>query len=103
MEPKFESVRLINRRPYTNSLKGAVIMRLLSKMRRWGAVAMTAAMCTGLFAGCGEESNRTFPTPTPRAEQNNETTEGTKTPTDGTVTPVISAEGTTAMLKPAGS
>ncbi len=77
----------------------------LNKMRKIFAVAMTATMLAGLFAGCSKGSSRTFPTPTPRGTQDTEQT-------DPDVRPMIpptdngqveGAPWTTAELKPAGS
>ncbi len=80
-------------------------MRILSnKVRRCFAVAVTAAMFTGLFAGCSGGSDRVLlPTPTPRAEKNKEDAEGAKTPATVTDVPVGVGSDTSAVLKPAGS
>lgn len=87
------------------SLKGAVEMRLLSnKIRRCFAVAVTAAMFTGLFAGCSGGSDRVLlPTPTPRTEKNKEDAEATKTPAAATGVPVGTENDASVMLKPAGT
>ena len=47
-------------------------MKILSnKIRRCVAVAVTAALFTGLFVGCSGGSDRVLlPTPTPRTENN---------------------------------
>jgi len=75
--------------------------KTLNKVRRCFAVAMTAALFTGLFAGCSGGSDRVLlPTPTPRTEKNKENPEATKTPTDVTGVPVESGDAT---LRPAGS
>ena len=79
-------------------------MRFFSnKVRRCVAVAVTAALFTGLFVGCGGGSDRVLlPTPTPRTENNKVTPEATKAPV--TVTGVPEAGSDVAvLLKPAGS
>jgi len=80
-------------------------MRFLSnKVRRCFAVAVTAALFTGLFAGCSGGSDHVLlPTPTPRAEKNKEDAEGAKTPATVTDVPVGVGSDTSAVLKPAGS
>ncbi len=80
-------------------------MRFFSnKIRRCFAVAVTAALLAGLFAGCSRGSDRVLlPTPTPRTEKDKETPEATKAP--ATVTDVLPGIDTvaSALLKPAGS
>ena len=78
-------------------------MRLLSnKVKRCFAVAVTAAMFTGLFVGCSGGSDRVLlPTPTPRTEKDN--VEPTKTPVDVTGAPVAEGSDASVLLKPAGS
>jgi len=102
-EPDVESVRLINRRYDVGITKGAVEMRFLSnKVRRCFAVAVTAALFTGLFVGCSGGSDRVLlPTPTPRTEKDN--VEPTKTPIDVIGVPVAGDSDASVLLKPAGS
>lgn len=78
-------------------------MRLnFNKVRRCVAVAVTAAMFTGLFVGCSGGSDRVLlPTPTPRAEKDN--TEPTKIPVDVTGAPVAGDGEVAVLLQPAGS
>ena len=78
-------------------------MRVMRKIRRCMGIAMTTVLLTGMLAGCSAGSNRAFPTPTPRAEQNKDNTKPTKVPTDITATPGAAGEDTGAVLKPAGS
>ena len=74
-----------------------------NKVRRCFAVAVTAALFTGLFVGCSGGSDRVLlPTPTPRTENNKVTPEATKVPVDVTGIPVTGS-GESATLKPAGS
>ena len=73
---------------------------LSNKVRRCFAVAVTAALFTGLFVGCSGGSDRVLlPSPTPRTEKENQgvTTKPEKT------TGVPTVESTSAKLKPAGS
>ena len=85
--------------------KGAFFMRLLSnKVKRCFAVAVTAAMFTGLFVGCSGGSDRVLlPTPTPRTEKDKETPEATKTPATVTQVPIGTESDVSVILKPAGS
>ncbi len=76
----------------------------LNKVRKFFAVAMTATMLAGMFAGCSKGGNRTFPTPTPRGTQDTDVTETDMKnipPTEDD--PVESTPWTTAELKPAGT
>ncbi len=93
----------IRQKAIQKSLKGAVEMSFLSnKVRRCFAVAVTAALFTGLFVGCSGGSDRVLlPTPTPRTEKNKENPEATKAP--ATATGVPAANGVSVLLKPAGS
>ncbi len=85
--------------------KGALFMRLLSnKVKRCFAVAVTAAMFTGLFVGCSGGSDRVLlPTPTPRTEKDKENPEATKTPETVTQGPIGTESDVSVILKPAGS
>ena len=85
--------------------KGAFFMRLLSnKGKRCFAVAVTAAMVTGLFVGCSGGSDRVLlPTPTPRTEKDKENPEATKTPETVTQVPIGTESDASVILKPAGS
>lgn len=77
---------------------------LSNKMRRCFAVAVTAALFTGLFAGCSGGSDRVLlPTPTPRTEKNKETPVATATPITGVEGLPGTDTATSAVLKPAGS
>ncbi|MBQ8548162.1 MAG: hypothetical protein IJ427_06645, partial [Lachnospiraceae bacterium] len=80
-------------------------MRLLSnKGKRCFAVAVTAAMVTGLFVGCSGGSDRVLlPTPTPRTEKDKENPEATKTPETVTQVPIGTESDASVILKPAGS
>lgn len=74
----------------------------LKKVRRCFAVAVTAALFTGLFAGCSGGSDRVLlPTPTPRTEKH-KADDKEKNPA---VTPGVSVAGSdeAALLQPAGS
>lgn len=85
--------------------KGAFFMRLLSnKVKRCFAVAVTAALFTGLFAGCSGGSDRVLlPTPTLRTEKDKETPEATKAPATVTQVPAGTESDAAVILKPAGS
>ncbi len=77
-------------------------MKLLSnKIRRCFAVAVTAALFAGLFAGCSGGSDRVLlPSPTPRTEKDKEGKDNGKNPVGVTGVPTV-VGGTSAELKPA--
>lgn len=69
----------------------------LKKVRKIFAVALTATMLAGLFAGCSKGDGRTFPTPTPRGTKDTEQMDPEQ------MDPIEGTPWTTAELKPAGS
>ncbi len=75
-----------------------------NKVRRCIAVAVTAALFTGLFAGCSGGSDRVLlPTPTPRTEKDSGGKSPTKVPAVTTGMPEVVGSDVSVMLKPAGS
>mgnify|MGYP003289110754 CR=1 FL=1 len=80
-------------------------MRFISnKVKRCFAVAVTAALFTGLFVGCSGGSDRVLlPTPTPRTEKDKEDADVTKVPVNVTGEPVGVGTDVSVLLKPAGS
>lgn len=72
------------------------------KLKKCFARTLTAVLFTALLAGCGSNSDRTFPTPTPRTEKNKEGSADVKTAADITALPTAQSDAL-ALLQPAGS